>query len=67
MGPRTQPPLVAPFAITSLDQQERVLRSPTACSMLWSLGRLGLQGIAAALAALAAAHEFVHCRRGLRN
>ena len=39
-------PLVAPFAITSLEQQERVLRSPIAHEMLVSVRRLGLQGIA---------------------
>jgi C4-dicarboxylate-binding protein DctP len=39
-------PLVAPFAITSLAQQERVLRSPIAGEMLGSVRRLGLRGIA---------------------
>ena len=39
-------PLVAPFAITSLEQQERVLRSPVAREMLGSVRQLGLQGIA---------------------
>src|SRR5215218_2936508 len=39
-------PLVAPFAITSLKQQERVLRSPLAGEMLAGVERLGLHGVA---------------------
>jgi TRAP-type C4-dicarboxylate transport system substrate-binding protein len=39
-------PLVAPFAITSLKQQERVLRSPLAREMLAGVERLGLHGVA---------------------
>jgi TRAP-type C4-dicarboxylate transport system substrate-binding protein len=39
-------PLVAPFAITSLEQQERVLRSPLAREMLAGVERLGLRGVA---------------------
>jgi TRAP-type C4-dicarboxylate transport system substrate-binding protein len=39
-------PLVAPFVITSLEQQDRVLRSPLAAEMLASVQRLGLKGIA---------------------
>ena len=46
MGDEDFTPLVTPFAITSLEQQERVLRSPAARNMLRSLGRPGLQGIA---------------------
>ena len=39
-------PLVAPFAITSAEQQERVLRSPLAREMLDSVEGIGLKGIA---------------------
>jgi TRAP-type C4-dicarboxylate transport system substrate-binding protein len=39
-------PLVAPFVITSMEQQERVLRSPVANRMLEGLRRIGLRGIA---------------------
>jgi TRAP-type C4-dicarboxylate transport system substrate-binding protein len=39
-------PLVAPFAITSLEQQERVLLSPLARDMLAGVERLGLHGVA---------------------
>ena len=39
-------PLVAPFAIASLEQQERVLRSPIARQMLAGVERLGLHGVA---------------------
>jgi TRAP-type C4-dicarboxylate transport system substrate-binding protein len=39
-------PLVAPFAVTSLEQQERVLRSPLAREMLAGVERLGLRGVA---------------------
>jgi len=39
-------PLVAPFAVTSLKQQERVLRSPLAHDMLAGVERLGLHGVA---------------------
>lgn len=39
-------PLVAPFAITSMKQQERVLRSPLAREMLAGVERLGLRGVA---------------------
>ena len=46
MGDEDFTPLVTPFAITSLEQQERVLRFPAARNMLRSLGRPGLQGIA---------------------
>ena len=46
VGVDTFEPLVAPFAITSVEQQERVLRSPLAREMLAGVERLGLQGIA---------------------
>jgi TRAP-type C4-dicarboxylate transport system substrate-binding protein len=39
-------PLVAPFAVTSLEQQERVLDSPLAREMLSGVERLGLRGVA---------------------
>jgi TRAP-type C4-dicarboxylate transport system substrate-binding protein len=46
VGVKSFEPLVAPFAITSLAQEERVLRSPTARAMLASVRPLGLEGIA---------------------
>src|SRR4051794_9930248 len=39
-------PLVAPFAITSLQQEERALRSPLSRVMLAGVERLGLHGVA---------------------
>jgi TRAP-type C4-dicarboxylate transport system substrate-binding protein len=45
-GVRTFAPLVAPLAITSMDQQQRVLRSPLAGEILAGVRPLGLEGIA---------------------
>jgi TRAP-type C4-dicarboxylate transport system substrate-binding protein len=46
VGVKTFAPLVAPLAITSTDQQERVLRSPLADEILAGVRPLGLEGIA---------------------
>jgi TRAP-type C4-dicarboxylate transport system substrate-binding protein len=46
VGVKTFAPLVAPLAITSMSQQERVVRSPLAHEILAGVRPLGLQGIA---------------------